>query len=148
MCLFLMIRRPPSATRTDTLFPYTTLFRSEAASQAERVASTRAAELRRLVSQLESQLVELAKQRDTALASTADAESARQAADRRLRELQDAAQSKREALTSHVRAIADRAHDEVDRDRQASREPKSPLSALQKEHATAEQPYLQNITKG
>src|SRR3546814_15149140 len=25
---FLMIRRPPSATRTDTLFPYTTLFRS------------------------------------------------------------------------------------------------------------------------
>src|SRR3546814_10108951 len=26
--LFLMIRRPPRATRTDTLFPYTTLFRS------------------------------------------------------------------------------------------------------------------------
>src|SRR3546814_3749814 len=25
---FLMIRRPPSSTRTDTLFPYTTLFRS------------------------------------------------------------------------------------------------------------------------
>src|SRR3546814_19063887 len=25
---FLMIRRPPIATRTDTLFPYTTLFRS------------------------------------------------------------------------------------------------------------------------
>src|SRR3546814_20527799 len=27
-CFFLMIRRPPRATRTDTLFPYTTLFRS------------------------------------------------------------------------------------------------------------------------
>src|SRR3546814_1365230 len=26
--LFLMIRRPPRSTRTDTLFPYTTLFRS------------------------------------------------------------------------------------------------------------------------
>src|SRR3546814_3497082 len=26
-----MIRRPPRSTRTDTLFPYTTLFRSEAA---------------------------------------------------------------------------------------------------------------------
>src|SRR3546814_14966618 len=25
---FLMIRRPPISTRTDTLFPYTTLFRS------------------------------------------------------------------------------------------------------------------------
>src|SRR3546814_16382409 len=32
MCLFfffLMIRRPPRSTRTDTLFPYTTLFRSD-----------------------------------------------------------------------------------------------------------------------
>src|SRR3546814_18625034 len=29
MCLFfLMIRRPPRSTRTDTLLPYTTLFRS------------------------------------------------------------------------------------------------------------------------
>src|SRR3546814_14322470 len=27
-----MIRRPPRSTRTDTLFPYTTLFRSHAAS--------------------------------------------------------------------------------------------------------------------
>src|SRR3546814_6451392 len=28
---FLMIRRPPRSTRTDTLFPYTTLFRSPVA---------------------------------------------------------------------------------------------------------------------
>src|SRR3546814_13090766 len=28
LIFFLMIRRPPRATRTDTLFPYTTLFRS------------------------------------------------------------------------------------------------------------------------
>src|SRR3546814_19692772 len=28
-CFFLMIRRPPRSTRTDTLFPYTTLFRSD-----------------------------------------------------------------------------------------------------------------------
>src|SRR3546814_2576865 len=28
---FLMIRRPPRSTRTDTLFPYTTLFRSQEA---------------------------------------------------------------------------------------------------------------------
>src|SRR3546814_11095219 len=28
MFFFLMYRRPPRATRTDTLFPYTTLFRS------------------------------------------------------------------------------------------------------------------------
>src|SRR3546814_13151140 len=31
---FLMIRRPPRSTRTDTLFPYTTLFRSDADSGA------------------------------------------------------------------------------------------------------------------
>src|SRR3546814_5026070 len=30
---FLMIRRPPRSTRTDTLFPYTTLFRSRATEQ-------------------------------------------------------------------------------------------------------------------
>src|SRR3546814_10679965 len=28
-----MIRRPPRSTRTDTLFPYTTLFRSQAGKQ-------------------------------------------------------------------------------------------------------------------
>src|SRR3546814_18919863 len=28
LCFFLMIPRPPRSTRTDTLFPYTTLFRS------------------------------------------------------------------------------------------------------------------------
>src|SRR3546814_2431424 len=27
-CFFVMLRRPPRSTRTDTLFPYTTLFRS------------------------------------------------------------------------------------------------------------------------
>src|SRR3546814_2862700 len=31
-----MIRRPPRSTRTDTLFPYTTLFRSEAAGLVQR----------------------------------------------------------------------------------------------------------------
>src|SRR3546814_7115807 len=29
-----MIRRPPRSTRTDTLFPYTTLFRSDASTSA------------------------------------------------------------------------------------------------------------------
>src|SRR3546814_4214559 len=31
-----MIRRPPRSTRTDTLFPYTTLFRSDSATPAVR----------------------------------------------------------------------------------------------------------------
>src|SRR3546814_5254327 len=33
-----MIRRPPSSTRTDTLFPYTTLFRSDLAQVRTAVA--------------------------------------------------------------------------------------------------------------
>src|SRR3546814_20079787 len=33
---FLMIRRPPRSTRTDTLFPYTTLFRSLVALERRR----------------------------------------------------------------------------------------------------------------
>src|SRR3546814_8721251 len=38
-CFFLMIRRPPRSTRTDTLFPYTTLFRSAvAAAHLQHVA--------------------------------------------------------------------------------------------------------------
>src|SRR3546814_11486563 len=36
-----MIRRPPSSTRTDTLFPYTTLFRSKYDEQAEDNATGR-----------------------------------------------------------------------------------------------------------
>src|SRR3546814_19137524 len=36
VCFFcLMIRRPPRSTRTDTLFPYTTLFRSAMAEMPE-----------------------------------------------------------------------------------------------------------------
>src|SRR3546814_11281284 len=38
---FLMIRRPPRSTRTDTLFPYTTLFRSRVASGTEEVGRAR-----------------------------------------------------------------------------------------------------------
>src|SRR3546814_19192162 len=36
---FLMIRRPPRSTRTDTLFPYTTLFRSPIQPPVVRVAA-------------------------------------------------------------------------------------------------------------
>src|SRR3546814_1243056 len=37
ICLFcVMIRRPPRSTRTDTLFPYTTLFRSTRSGRTRR----------------------------------------------------------------------------------------------------------------
>src|SRR3546814_4015049 len=37
---FLMIRLPPRSTRTDTLFPYTTLFRSPSSSSSPRSTTT------------------------------------------------------------------------------------------------------------
>src|SRR3546814_6356913 len=43
---FLMIRRPPRSTRTDTLFPYTTLFRSGGHRGARRVVRPRRLVLR------------------------------------------------------------------------------------------------------
>src|SRR3546814_6695495 len=45
-----MIRRPPRSTRTDTLFPYTTLFRSDAAGEVDvvgRAETTRPVEAQR-----------------------------------------------------------------------------------------------------
>src|SRR3546814_6073546 len=38
---FLSIRRPPRSTRTDTLFPYTTLFRSRRSATARRRSAAR-----------------------------------------------------------------------------------------------------------
>src|SRR3546814_12957588 len=38
-----MIRRPPGSTRTDTLFPYTTLFRSTATPAAKVVVAPKPA---------------------------------------------------------------------------------------------------------
>src|SRR3546814_10756105 len=53
-----MIRRPPRSTRTDTLFPYTTLFRSAIGAEAHEAAHDRPPHcldviLRRLIGQLE-----------------------------------------------------------------------------------------------
>src|SRR3546814_1611846 len=48
LVVVLMIRRPPRSTRTDTLFPYTTLFRSHAdETPHRRQVADRAADARR-----------------------------------------------------------------------------------------------------
>src|SRR3546814_6041308 len=44
-----MIRRPPRSTRTDTLFPCTTLFRSRPAPRGRRAVAARAAPVRIVV---------------------------------------------------------------------------------------------------
>src|SRR3546814_5586839 len=57
-----MIRRPPRSTRTDTLFPYTTLFRSkQAALAAKEEAKRKAAEERERIRQEKAAAREAAK---------------------------------------------------------------------------------------
>src|SRR3546814_7941476 len=46
---FLMIRRPPRSTRTDTPFPYTTLFRSDGLFRARVEAAPQVAPIPRVV---------------------------------------------------------------------------------------------------
>src|SRR3546814_992886 len=64
---FLMIRRPPRSTRTDTLFPYTTLFRSLAvAHRLDAGAHDLGDERRRVDRQREPQRGELRLQHHAA----------------------------------------------------------------------------------
>src|SRR3546814_15997946 len=63
-----MIRRPPRSTRTDTLFPYTTLFRSvlrEALTEDARKARTEGADLQqRFADTLGQRLAELTQRNE------------------------------------------------------------------------------------
>src|SRR3546814_4429343 len=72
---FLMIRRPPRSTRTDTLFPYTTLFRScFSPSPAQR---EREARMRRVRARLFARNKERPPGGGLSINSTADETSAR-----------------------------------------------------------------------
>src|SRR3546814_2606358 len=72
---FLMIRRPPRSTRTDTLFPYTTLFRSVLFG-IEHLEQRRG----RIAAEILAQLVDLVEQEQRIarprLAQVADDQSA------------------------------------------------------------------------
>src|SRR3546814_8458880 len=61
-----MIRRQPRSTRTDTLFPYTTLFRSEGEGQL-------ALRLRRCIDAPDHQMFAARSERDLALGRNIDA---------------------------------------------------------------------------
>lgn len=111
------------------------LDKADAAVHAERLASIQAVELQRLTSQLEGQVEEISRQRDAALDRAVEAETARQATDLRVQELQDSARFERESLAQHVRVVEDRAHSEVDRARQETKEMEARLTAVTKEHA-------------
>src|SRR3546814_5913998 len=57
---FLMIRRPPRSTRTDTLFPYTTLFRSVIRRSARMIVmSEKGCDILRRVHGVPERLIEV-----------------------------------------------------------------------------------------
>lgn len=111
---------------------------TEAAHQAERLATARAAELERLVEQVQRQLNEMERQRDTAVQRITEAEEAREALRRQLQQLQETARTERENLIRHVQATEDRAHAEVDRARQETKAAQLELATLRKEAAKFE----------
>src|SRR3546814_8677405 len=75
-----MIRRPPRSTRTDTLFPYTTLFRSSAKAlileleQAQPDEEYYDAKVLVLKEQIEHHVKEEEKQRDSMFAQARKAD--------------------------------------------------------------------------
>lgn len=111
---------------------------TDAAMHAERVASTQATELQRLVERLQAQLIETSQQREAALARAEQAHQVGHALQQQLQQQQTAFQTERDQLTQHIRAVEDRAHQEVDRARQDIKELKAALSETTKAHARIE----------
>src|SRR3546814_14885526 len=88
-----MIRRPPRSTRTDTLFPYTTLFRSQIREQEEKEREEQARRDREASELAEREAAERQAEADRLAAeqeAAAEAERAqREAEEARLAALQD-----------------------------------------------------------
>src|SRR3546814_14290767 len=56
-----MIRRPPRATRHDTLFPYTTLFRSEEGFRASATSQKSRGHVQRIANEVPQFIADLAR---------------------------------------------------------------------------------------
>src|SRR3546814_3300105 len=68
-----MVRRPPRATRTDTLVPYTTVFRSQAAEDLKETLARREKAAIEKIAQSETQALQEVRAQavDIAIAATA-----------------------------------------------------------------------------
>ncbi|MEA0736435.1 DNA-binding protein [Xanthomonas campestris pv. campestris] len=108
------------------------------AQQAEQLAAARTSELERLVEQLQRQLAELGQQRDALALRATGAEGASETLRIQLQELQDAARAERDTLSQHMRTTEDRAHAEIDRARQESKQAKQQLATSRREAALTE----------
>ncbi|MGA6538932.1 DNA-binding protein [Stenotrophomonas sp. NPDC101269] len=121
--------------------------RSERASAiaGERIASTQAAELERLVDQLHLQISELTEQRDLGLRRADRAEAARQNLDARLHETLETAKSEREDWTEYVRSVENRTLGDVDRSRQEAKDLQAQLNNQAKAQRAIEDQLRQEL---
>lgn len=121
--------------------------RSERASAiaGERIASTQAAELERLVDQLHLQISELTEQRDLGLRRADRAEAARQHLDARLHETLETAKAEREDWTEYVRSVENRTLGEVDRSRQEAKDLQAQLNNQAKAQRAIEDQLRQEL---
>lgn len=111
---------------------------ASASAQAERVALTQVAELRHLVTQLQSQLAASTQQRTSADQQLEQMESARRALETRLHDLQELARSERESLVEHARSVENRALRDIDLARQETKLVRTLLSAAEKKYSAVE----------
>src|SRR3546814_11095525 len=97
-----MIRRPPISTRTDTLFPYTTLFRSQATRNSNdgiSIAQTTEGALNEINNNLQ-RVRELSVQAANGTNSASDLQSIQEVITQRLKEIDRVSDRKSTRLNS------------------------------------------------
>ena len=107
------------------------------ANQAREVAGTRLADVQRLVEQQAGQLAELLQQRDRQQALCDRQTGEIEALETQRNAHLAAADQEREGSALHIRAVEDRAHQEVDRARQEAKQRQQRLETAERAHRDA-----------
>lgn len=121
--------------------------RLTSAFHAEQLAQTQAVELQKLVSQLQGQLAETAQLRHAAMLQATQAQEATRLLQKQFQEQQAAHDREREQSSQHIRAVEDRAHQEVDNCRQELKELRARLVTLNKEQASREKTLVADLQR-
>ncbi len=105
---------------------------ADQASQALAATEQRLADLQRANNLQQEQILDLSGQRASLEARSARLEADLHAAQQRAAQREESLIAERDAQAQHIRALENRAHGEIDRARQETREVRSQLAALQR----------------
>lgn len=109
----------------------------DAAKQAQMLAEGKLAETLRLVEQQAAQILDLQHQREALTARTESLSEQVGDLHDRLRAQESSAAAERDGQAQHLRAVEDRAHQEIDRARQETKVLQRTMQASAREHASA-----------